>query len=204
MLIDCQGYDPDKLYFLLIQTVIPRPIAWVLSDNGNDTYNLAPFSFFNALTSEPPLVMICAGWKSEEHRKDTWVNIDKRQDFVIHIPSEEHGPNVAASAAPLAHGESEIHQLKLKLEPVEGMRLPRVVGPKAVFFCAKHAIYEIGAGPQALIIGEIKKIWLDDAILEQKDNRLTVHYDVFNPLARLGGNFYTLLGKQLTIKRGER
>lgn len=190
------------MYFLLIATVIPRPIAWVLSDNGG-SYNLAPFSFFNAITSDPPILMISAGWKDDSIRKDTWVNIQERSDFVVHIPSAEHGQHVVATSATLAHGESELTRLNLTTEKVEGFRLPRIVGPKVAFFCEKHQIIEIGSAPQALILGEVKKVWMDDSVAMMHNGRLKVDPVTLDPLARLGGASYSLLGKTFEIKRPE-
>src|SRR5271170_178191 len=125
MLIDCSEYSRDQIYFLMIQLVIPRPIAWVLSDNGDRTYNLAPFSFFNAITSNPPILMLAAGWKDEGTRKDTWVNISERSHFVVHIPSAEQVNDVSVSSAVLPHGVSEADQFHIPLENVEGWVLPK-------------------------------------------------------------------------------
>ena len=201
MFIESRKFTPDQIYFLMIQTIIPRPIAWVLSDNGNATYNLAPFSFFNGITSEPPLLMIAAGLKDDGTRKDTWVNIEERKEFVVHVPSGEIAQNVVASAADWPHGVSEIDKLNMTVENVPGMRLPRVVGAKVAFFCTRYAIYEVGEGPQGLILGQIQSIWLDDSIVAEKNGRFIIDYGQFNPLSRLGGHNYALLGETLTLKR---
>src|SRR5580704_8595858 len=108
MLIDCNQYSRDQIYFLMIQLVIPRPIAWVLSDNGNGSYNLAPFSFFNAITSNPPILMLSVSWKDEVTRKDTWVNIIERNNFVVHIPSVGQVHEVSNSSIVLPYGVSEV------------------------------------------------------------------------------------------------
>lgn len=200
MLVDCARLSGDQAYFLLIQTVIPRPIAWVLSDNGG-SFNLAPFSFFNAIASEPPVIMLSVGWKDESTRKDTWVNIDERSDFVVHIPSPVHAGDVARSSAALPHGASELDILQVTTEPVEGFRLPRVVGPKIAFFCVKHRILEIGTAPQGLILGEVKAVWMDDSVAAEKNGRFTVDPRGVDPLTRLGGTGYATLGEILQIKR---
>lgn len=202
MLIESTQLSPDQMYFLLIQTVIPRPIAWVLSDNGG-SYNLAPFSFFNAITSEPPILMISAGWKDDSVRKDTWVNIQERSDFVVHIPSAEHARDVVATSLTLPHGESELARLNLTTAKVDGFRLPRIVGPKIAFFCERYKIIEVGTAPQALILGEVKKVWMDDTIVMMHNNRLKVDPAKLDPLARLGGASYSLLGEMFDIKRPE-
>ena len=202
MHINCAQYDPGKLYFLLIQTVIPRPIAWILSDNGNGTYNLAPFSFFNAVSADPPVLMISAGFKPDGPRKDTWENIDKRGDFVVHIPSVDQSEVMVATSAALPHGESEVTQMNVALVKEQGWCLPRVKGAKAAFLCEKFAIHEIG-NAQALILGKINHIWLDDGILTQDKGRLTVDPKALNPVARLGGSLYAALGQILTLRRPE-
>jgi flavin reductase (DIM6/NTAB) family NADH-FMN oxidoreductase RutF len=201
MLINCSEFPSDQFYFLMIQTIIPRPIAWVLSDHGNGAYNLAPFSFFNAITSDPPIVMISVGWKDDIARKDTWLNIEQRQDFVIHIPTETDATNMVASSEALPHGISEVDKLGLKLETVEGQRLPRLVGPKVSYFCRKYSIQEIGRSQQGLILGEVTGLWLDDSIVEKQDHRLVIDPMKINPVARLGGQGYSLLAKPFVIKR---
>ena len=201
MLINCNDYNPDKLYHLLVQTVVPRPIGWVISDNGNDSYNLAPFSFFNAVASNPPVVMLSMGWKDEDNKKDTWVNIDQRNHFVVHVPSADSASHVVASSVSLAHGESEIKKLNLSLIKEKDWPLPRLAEAKVAFYCTKFAIHEIGPDPQALILGEIKKIWVDDSILTEYKGRWSIDYEILNPLARLGGPYYSLLGKKITIPR---
>ena len=89
MIIDFKQQSPANRYHIMTQTVIPRPIAWVLSENTSDnpatsepSYNLAPFSFFNAICSHPPLPMLSVGHKSDGTEKDTSVNLLSGRDFV--------------------------------------------------------------------------------------------------------------------------
>lgn len=203
MLLSFKDFTPDQFYFLTIQTLIPRPIAWVLSDNGNDSYNLAPFSFFNAVCSNPPILMISVGWKDDTNRKDTWINIEQRNDFVIHIPTESDAQQVVASSASFSHGVSEVSQLGLSLEEVKGQRLPRIIGPKVAFFCRKYSIQEIGLDRQAIILGEVKDLWVDDEAIHSEKDRLIVDPVKINPVARLGGHGYSLLAKPFYLKRSQ-
>jgi flavin reductase (DIM6/NTAB) family NADH-FMN oxidoreductase RutF len=87
MLLDFTRLPEHEIHRVMLQTIVPRPIAWMLSDNGDGGYNLAPFSYFSGITSEPPLSMISAGRKADGSRKDTWRNIEERADFVVHIAS---------------------------------------------------------------------------------------------------------------------
>ena len=204
MFINCDQYSPDQLYFLMIQLVIPRPIAWVVSDNGNGSYNLAPFSFFNAIASNPPMVMLSVGWKDEATRKDTWVNISERKNFVVHIPSVDHIHQVSDTSSVLPHGVSETDTFKIPLENVEGWPLPRITGARIAMLCEKYAIHEIGQDPQGLILGQVRHIWVEDMAVSQHKNRLTIDPQKINPLARLGGNHYAPLGEILTVQRPDR
>ena len=188
----------------MIQLVIPRPIAWVLSDNGNGSYNLAPFSFFNAITSNPPIFMLSVGWKDEATRKDTWANISKRNNFVVHIPCGEQVQDVSNSSSVLPHGVSEIDKFHIPVENLEGWPLPKVKGAKVAFLCEKYAIHEIGNDPQALILGKINAIWIDEEAVSQNKDRIVIDPAKINPLARLGGNHYSLLGEILTVQRPDK
>ena len=201
MIIDCSQQSADQNYFTLIQTVVPRPIAWVLSDNGNGSYNLAPFSFFNAIAANPPIIMLSIGWKDETIRKDTWINISERKNFVVHIPSVQDFKNVVGSSVPLAHGVSEIDQMHIPLENIDGQRLPKLKGPKAALFCEKYSIQDIGGDQQGLILGKVNHMWLADDIVQLNNGRLTIDPQGLNPLARLGGSYYAALGELLSMKR---
>ena len=188
----------------MIQLVIPRPIAWVLSDNGNGSYNLAPFSFFNAITSNPPVVMLSVGWKDEATRKDTWVNIDERNHFVVHIPSVDQVHDVSNSSTVFPHGVSEVEKFHIPVEKVEGWSLPRVKAAPIALLCEKYAIHEIGDDPQGMILGKINGILIDDKAVSQNKGRIILDPAKINPLTRLGGNHYASLGEILTVQRPDK
>ena len=111
MYIDFGDMTPQQVYITMTQTVIPRPIAWVLSENADGSLNLAPYSYFNAVSSDPALVMISAGVKPDGGIKDTRDNIRDRRDFVIHITSLDQLDNMNASSASFDPGVSEVDQL---------------------------------------------------------------------------------------------
>lgn len=201
MIIDYEPSQSEAFYHVMIQAIVPRPIAWVLSRNPNGSFNVAPFSFFSGVASEPPIIMLSVGWKDDVTRKDTWVNIDERKDFVVHIPSAEMGENVVATSAALPFNESELDQAKLLTVPVEGMSLPRLAGPKVAMFCEKHKIIEVGEEKQGMILGEIKKIWLDENVTATQKDRLLIDPKKLNPLSRLGGKDYSTLGPIFPINR---
>ena len=75
MILSFEDLSPNEVYYTLIQSIVPRPIAWVLSENANLTHNLAPFSYFNGVSSNPPLVSISVGRRIDGSQKDTWHGI---------------------------------------------------------------------------------------------------------------------------------
>lgn len=194
MIIDLGKLGSGDKHGVMTQIIIPRPIAWVLSDNGNGTWNFAPFSFFSGVCSDPPLVMISIGRRPYGAKKDTWVNIEERSDFVIHLADTTHGEEISQSSAGIPHGESELDLVGMVTETVKGERLPRVVGPKVAMFCTRHAIHEVGNKPQGLILGEIHRIWLDDDVAQAADGSIQIDAARLEPLSRLGGLEYADLG----------
>ena len=188
MIIDFTKLSSSEIYHTMTQTIIPRPIAWVISDHGNGKLNLAPFSYFNAVSSNPPILSISVGLKRDGSKKDTWRNIEERSHFVVQIPKAEDVEKVLQSAEPLEHGESEVDQCHLELADFEDSPLPRLKKAPVAFYCEKHDIFPIGKGPQGLILGEIRSVYLDDQVAKiTPDSPIPqVSAEAVNPLARLG------------------
>jgi len=204
MLFEQKNYSSGAFYQLMIQSIVPRPIAWVLSRNPNGTFNVAPFSFFNGVASEPPLLMISVGWKDETTQKDTWVNVDERNEFVVHIPPADMAEAMVATSKTLPLGESEIDFAKLETVSVDGQTLPRLSGPRVAMFCRKHKIIELGTERMGMIIGEITAIWADDEAVRMEGRRAHIDARKIDPVARLGGLQYGFLGDIKNIDRPSR
>jgi flavin reductase (DIM6/NTAB) family NADH-FMN oxidoreductase RutF len=202
MQIDFSQLSSNEIYHTMTQTLVPRPIAWVLTDNGNGSHNLAPFSYFNAVCSDPPLLMFSVGLKPDGSDKDTLTNIREREKFVIHIPSVDQAETVTETARTLAHGESELALTQLTTTPFEGFSLPRIQQCKIAMACTLYEIKSLGATPQRLIFGKIEQLYLADEIttLDQK-SRLKVETSLLDPLARLGGGEYASLGSVFSLTR---
>ncbi|MCZ6675438.1 MAG: flavin reductase family protein [Verrucomicrobia bacterium] len=201
MLLNFENLSVNAVYYTMIQTIVPRPIAWVLSEHDNGAHNLAPFSYFNGVSSNPPIVSISVGRKDNGSQKDTWHNIEQRSNFVIHIPHRELAEQVTASAASLDAGESEIDLIRMETTSTEGWPLPRLSEARIALLCERFAIHALGAAPQGLILGRIMSAYLDDSIASHEGKRLTISAKRLDPIARLGGNDYATLGDILTIER---
>ncbi|MCY4052200.1 MAG: flavin reductase family protein [Gammaproteobacteria bacterium] len=203
MLINLAELNTPNVYFTMTQTVLPRPIAWVLSENQNGSLNLAPFSYFNAVCSDPPLVMISIGLQDDGSHKDTLRNALERPDLVIHIASSGQLPDLNLSSATLPPEVSEVEAGDLELSDVENFHLPRLKDCKVAFMSHVHKIEQIGTNNQQhLVFAEIDSIYVsDDCVQYDNKNRLSILADQIHPLSRLGANAYASFGEVMIARR---
>ena len=202
MILDLSQLKPAQVYFHMIQTLIPRPIAWVLSEIEPDKYNLAPFSYFNAVCSDPPLIMLSVGKKPDGSFKDTRVNIEQRRDFVVHIAHRDMLQDLNQSSATLDADISELDQLGIETTAFEGSRLPRIEACRIACACECYDIHELGSTPQSIIYGKVNHIYIDDDITSVNEKgRLKVHADKLEPIARLGADEYMSFGEIISLAR---
>ena len=202
MQIKLDELSAPMTYFTLTQTVVPRPIAWILSENEDAGFNLAPFSYFNAVCSDPPLVMVSIGTQDDGSEKDTLRNIKARSQFVIHIASCDQLPELNQSSATLPPGESEVLANQLQTTPVAGFHMPRLMDCKIALMCERYQIQTIGNNQQSLLFGEIREIYIDDDCVEVNEKgRLKVLAERVQPLARLGASEYASFGDVLVARR---
>jgi len=186
----------------MTQTIIPRPIAWALTDSGNSSFNLAPFSYFTAVSSAPPILMLSVGKKPNGDDKDTLTNIIKNEKVVIHIASEQHASLVTQTAQTLAHGESELTDAGIETTEFTNFSLPRIAQCDIAYGCELYEIKPLGDVPQSLIFVEIKQIYINDNVVDvDEKQRIKVHANKIKPLARLGGAEYATINNPFEITR---
>ena len=89
MHIDLASLNPLEIYAAMTQTIVPRPVAWILTENENASFNLAPYSYFNAISSAPPMGIVSVTIAPDRDIKDTRHNLETRGDCVIHIAHKE-------------------------------------------------------------------------------------------------------------------
>lgn len=201
MLVDADNLSPNAVYHLMMQTILPRPIAWVLTENAGGSLNLAPFSYFNAVASAPPLLMVSIGCKPDGSPKDTRANIECSGRFVVHVPAKTDVFEVSESSRTLPYGESEVQRQNLETVAFGDFPLPRLARCRVAFACELHQSLELGEGPQYLAFGRIRQVHVDDALVEQDGRRLNVDAQASDPLARLGGDQYGFLGGVIRVPR---
>jgi flavin reductase (DIM6/NTAB) family NADH-FMN oxidoreductase RutF len=207
MLLNFSDYSSSERYHLMTQTIVPRPIAWVLTESDNDNhqesnYNLAPFSYFTAISSDPAILMISLTKKPDGGDKDTLINILKNKKMVIHIASDNQGELVTKTAATLAYGESELTEAGLTTTAFDGFSLPRLSQCDVAYGCELYEVKEIGDLPQSLIFVEVKQLYINDNILNTENpDRINIAADKLKPLARLGGGEYASITDPFSFKR---
>ena len=226
MLVEFDQLDASARYHLMTQTIIPRPIAWVLTQSAlnesaietssqgevNDAvvsaYNLAPFSYFTAVSSAPALLMLSIGQKTDGVSKDTLRNIVEQKKLVIHIAHSQQAELVSQSAASLQHGDSEIdlinqQQSRLSTLAFGDFALPRLAQCDIAFACELHEVKTLEASAQTLVFVEIKQLYVNDKVTEQQNDRLKILADQVSPLARLGGSEYASIQQPFALKRAQ-
>jgi len=190
--------DPAARYGLLIQTFVPRPIAWVLTENENGTHNLAPFSYAGCVDHNPPTLLFSCGMRREARdlKKDTWANLERTGKCVVHIPSVANIEAVNNSAAGLAVGESEIEAYNIPLTTFEGFDLPRVKDAPVAYGCTLKDVVALGHVPMGLIMVEVQNFFMADHVVESIDGEnIHINEKAINPLTRLGKTKYGTLGE---------
>ena len=189
-----------EAYATMTQTIVPRPIAWILTENDVGTYNLAPFSYFNAICSEPPLVVISVGVQPDGSVKDTRHNLEQRGNCVIHIAHRQMAAELTATSATLPRNTSELDELGLKSAAMPGSTLPRLQGCRVAYAATLRESNLINE--QWIAFLELTQLHLDDSIVGQDGKgRLKVMADKLDPIGRLGGGEYVLAGEIINIPR---
>jgi flavin reductase (DIM6/NTAB) family NADH-FMN oxidoreductase RutF len=179
MQIDPALHSAPDNYKLLTNLVVPRPIAWVTSQNADGVVNLAPFSFFNAVSGNPIYLIISIGVNDAGEMKDTAKNILASGEFVVNMVTEELFDAMNVSAADFPAGESELEAANLHAAPSVKVKPPRVAESQASMECKLHSSQLLGSN--TLIIGEVVMFHVADHLMGPR-----MYVNNFAPLGRLG------------------
>lgn len=202
MHIDPQTLDQQELYKLLIGCVVPRPIAWVATVDPDGMRNLAPFSFFNAIGSNPPAVSVSINYTAaNDQRKDTLRNIEATGEFVVNIVTEELAQAMNITATDFPPDIDEFVAAGLTPAPSVTVRPPRVAESPVNFECRLLTMVPIGSGPGSatLVVGTIAHIHVRDDLI---DHRYRVNLRALRPIARLAGADYAYVRETFAMARG--
>jgi flavin reductase (DIM6/NTAB) family NADH-FMN oxidoreductase RutF len=196
MEIDPAALSRRDAYRLMISCIVPRPIAFVTSLSTAGVVNLAPFSYFNVISSTPPMVMIAVGSK-KEGRKDTWRNIDETREFVVNAVVPDLMDAVIVAAREVPPEVSELTLTGLTPVPSRTVKPPGLRESPIQLECALEKLVEVDSS--ALIIGRIRHMRVDDRVI--KDG--VVDASLVSFIARLGGDWYAKIGPDQIATRAK-
>ena len=180
--------------------VSPRPIGWISSLNKDGIANLAPYSFFNGIQDDPPMVMFSAsGPKTDTiDFKDSLINIQDTGEFCVNIVSVALKDKMNITSAHYPHGLDEFEEAKLEKCTSQVIKVPFVAASPAVLECTLHSIISL-PGSGHMVLGEVVCVHIKDKFLQ--DGLLDVTR--YAPLARLGYRDYTSVHEVFSLNRPE-
>jgi flavin reductase (DIM6/NTAB) family NADH-FMN oxidoreductase RutF len=161
MLFDFATIPARERYKLMVSTIVPRPIAWVVTQDLHGQLNAAPFSFFNALSGDPPVVGIGIGSHDPVRPKDTRQNIRDTGQFVVNLVSEEARERMNITAIEFEHGVSEPHEAGLTTVASVHVKPPRIAESPVSMECELIQVVEFGT-ENALVLGRILAMHVRD------------------------------------------
>jgi len=194
MLINYEKIEANERKKLMAGSIIPRSIAWIVTKDLNNIVNVAPFSYFTGLSSNPPTLIVSIGHKSDGTPKDTLKNIRETKKCTICLPKEENLKKMHWTSKELDNCIDEAKEFDIKLQEIEKDFPPMIKGVPLSFFCNLYQEIDLKESMTIPLILEIKKEYIDDNNIDEK-SRIT-----FKPIARVGGN-YAFLSKYIDIPK---
>lgn len=197
--IDPSNNTERENYKFLIGSIIPRPIAFVTTLSKGGTLNGAPFSYFNIVSSNPPMISL-AIQRKEGKQKDTTRNIRDLKEFVVHIVDEENVEKINTTAANLPPDQSEIELAKLNSINSEKVSVPGIQEAKIRMECTLEHVIALGDDESPgsdLIIGKVVQFHIKDALYENG----RIDHEGLGAVSRLAGHNYAKIGEVFSIER---
>ena len=181
----------NETYKLMAQTIIPRPIAWVVTEDEG-IVNIAPFSYFIGLSSDPASVLISVGHKADATPKDTLANIRKHKKCTICMVEEKDLEKMHLSSQSLLHEESEALSFNIETTQEHVEFPPRITSAPVAYYCEFNQEIDLGGGSTIPLVLNVRQMFVDDEVITDKE-RLTI---AFKPVARIGKS-YAFLGNEV-------
>ena len=198
-------FNPETLnnqdrYKIITGSIVPRPIAWVSSMDGAGRLNLAPFSYFTAVCTNPMTLIFCPGWSGLRGRmKDTLYNVRETGEFVINIVDETTKEAMNLSATEFEAGISEFEWASVTPAHSQIVTVPRVAEAPVAFECKLQQIVSVHEGPGggAAVFGEVVSIYVREDVVE--NGRILP--EKLQPIGRLAGGTYAHINDFFVMDR---
>ena len=196
MEITADTLTTKQMYKLMTGSVVPRPIAWVSTLSKEGVPNLAPFSYFNAVSADPPTLLFSAGMHNSERPKDTLRNVEETENFVINIVTEDVAEAMNTSSAAAPFGVSEFEFAGVTQAPSKTVAAPRVAESPVNFECQLLDIYRVGNN--GVVFGRITHVHVADELLLED---YKIDAEKLRPVGRLAGSTYTRVRELFDLPR---
>ncbi|MBE7463503.1 MAG: flavin reductase family protein [Planctomycetes bacterium] len=200
MLLDPTAMPPHQFYPYMIASINPRPIAWVSTLSPGGVTNLAPFSFFNGITSNPPALLFCPSNKRDGTKKDSLRNAEARGEFVVNVVNYDLAERMNATSAEYAYEVSEFERCGLTPAPSTKIATPRVAEAPVAYECRVLEIVRVGEGPSAgnVVIGRIEMLHVAETVLDAEGRIDPAKLDT---IGRMGGEGYARTRERFDLTR---
>ena len=190
------------LSFSPIKAIVsPRPIGWISSCGKDGSINLAPYSYFNAISELPPMVMFSSAPSGNVQHKDSLRNVIESEEFVVNVVRAALGDAMNITSADLAYGQNEFTAAGLEMADCNTVKVPRVAAAPAALECKLWKVIELPkpetGGTGVMVIGTITGIHIADETV--KDGKIDV--TTYQPLARLGYMDYARINDVFAMPR---
>jgi flavin reductase (DIM6/NTAB) family NADH-FMN oxidoreductase RutF len=198
--INPANHQVHEIYKLMTGLIVPRPVALVSTVDKDGIPNVAPFSFFCGVGSNPPTVLFCPSLRSSgDHRKDTLRNVEQTSEFVINIVSDSIAAATNATAADVGPEVDEFLLAGFTATPSKVVRAPRVAESPAQFECKLLQIVFTGTAPGAgvVVLGQIVHIHIN-AELEQN---FRIDPAKLDAVGRMAGNTWVHTRERFDLER---
>jgi len=194
--IDFEALPPYERYKLMASLIVPRPIALVTTLDEGGTVNAAPFSMFNMLGEDPPLVFISVNRLQDGALKDTAANILRTGEFVVHLTDEAMAAQMHRCGERLPPGVSELAHVGLHAVPSLRVAPPRIAEAPVAFECVLHETLQTDS--RYVFIGRVLCLGARDGLVDTDTWRVRLQH--YQPVGRFGASFYVKTNERFAIE----
>lgn len=196
MEFDFDVLTAHQRYKLMASLIVPRPIALVTTLGANGVANAAPFSMFNMMGEDPPIVMISINRLTDGRLKDTAANILASGEFVVHMSDEPMAARMHACGESLPADVSELAKVGLTPVPSHGVAPPRILEAPVAFECVLHETLETPS--RYVFIGRVRWLAAREGLIDTQAWRVNLRD--YHPVGRFGASFYTTTRDRFAIQ----
>jgi flavin reductase (DIM6/NTAB) family NADH-FMN oxidoreductase RutF len=201
MFYNTKEKDHNLLYNPFKSCIVPRPIGWISTISNDGIVNIAPFSYFNAVSDLPPVIMFSSSQKPDGDEKDTIKNIEQNGEFVFNIATYDLQEAMSQSSTPLPYGVSEAEEYDIQTTPSELVKPPRIALSPINLECRHIKTMMLDADgvdcKVKVIFGHVIGCNINDNVIT--DGKIDLKK--IRPIARLGYDQYAVIDNIFTLKK---